>query len=187
MQVRRRVFHGLALASLCALLGSGLVAAKAGPISDELTAVRAAVARYHDYAQAVRDGYSLAGEPCVSSPAGTMGFHAVNLGLAASGANVPERPPILLYAPRAGRYELVAVEYWHIALANTPNGPAPWSGADAPPMGFFTPMQTIFGENFDGPMAGHNPQMPWHYDKHVWVVEANPAGVFQQFNPAITC
>ena len=183
----RRLARAMALASMAALLGSGLVVAKAGPLSDELTAVRAAVARYHDYDQAVRDGYSLAGEPCIASPAGAMGFHAVNIPLLASGANDALQPPILLYAPKGGRFELIGVEYWHIALANTPNGPAPWFDATPPPDGFFTPEQSIFGQTFEGPMAGHNPQMPWHYDKHVWVVEQNPAGTFAQFNPAVSC
>lgn len=183
----RRLATALTLAAVAAMFTTGLAAAKAGPVSSELTAVRAAVARYHDYNQALRDGYSLAGEPCVSSPAGTMGFHAVNFGLAASNANEPTQPPILLYAPRGDRLELVAVEYWHIALANTPSGPAPWFGADAPPLGFFNPSPTIFGQTYDGPMAGHNPQMPWHYDKHVWVVEQNPAGTFAQWNPAVSC
>jgi len=40
---------------------------------------------------------------------------------------------------------------------------------------------------FDGPMAGHNPQMPWHYDLHAWVIENNPAGLFSQWNPSISC
>jgi hypothetical protein len=183
----RRFSIALAMAACATLFGSGLVSANAGPLSDELTAVRAAVARYHDYNQAVRDGYSLAGEPCVASPAGTMGFHAVNMSLAAAGANDPTQPPILLYAPKNGRFQLVAVEYWHIALANTPNGPAPWFGPDAPPLGFFNPAPTVLGHTFDGPMAGHNPQMPWHYDLHAWVVESNPAGTFAQFNPAVSC
>ena len=39
----------------------------------------------------------------------------------------------------------------------------------------------------NGPMAGHNPQMPWHYDLHAWVIENNPAGMFSQWNPSISC
>ena len=151
----RRFTLALLMAVSATAFGSGLASAGAGPLSDELVAVRAAVARYHDYNQAVRDGYSLAGEPCVASPAGTMGFHAVNIALTASGANDPAQPPILLYAPKGGRYELIGVEYWHIALANTPNGPAPWLGAEAPPLGFFTPQQSIFGQAFEGPMAAY--------------------------------
>ena len=183
----RRFTLAFLIGSVVALMGGGLVSAAAGPVSEQLTAVRAAVARYHDYNQALRDGYSLAGEACVDSASGTMGFHAVNFALAVAGANEPTRPPILLYAPRNGRFELLAVEYWGIALANTEDGPALWFGPDAPPLGFFNPAPTIFGRAFDGPMAGHNAQMPWHYDLHAWVVEANPNGVFTQFNPAVSC
>ena len=45
----------------------------------------------------------------------------------------------------------------------------------------------LFDQGFQGPMDGHNPQMPIHYDLHVWVHEANPMGVFAQWNPAIHC
>src|SRR5215216_3722997 len=96
----RRFTLALVIGSIAALLGSSLVAAEAGSLSAELMAVRAAVARYHDYDQAVRDGYTLAGEPCVDSATGTMGFHAVNFALAVAGENRPTQPPILLYAPR---------------------------------------------------------------------------------------
>ena len=46
---------------------------------------------------------------------------------------------------------------------------------------------SVLGQTFDGPMPGHNPQMPWHYDLHAWVVESNPAGTFSMFNPSISC
>ena len=36
-------------------------------------------------------------------------------------------------------------------------------------------------------MPGHNPQMPWHYDLHVWFWEDNPDGLFAPFNPALSC
>ena len=46
---------------------------------------------------------------------------------------------------------------------------------------------SIFGRPFDGPMLGHAPGMPIHYDLHVWVAERNPEGLFAQWNPAIAC
>ena len=174
-------------ASLAAIFGAGVVAAKAGPLPAELQAVRAAVARYHDVNHALRDGYAVAGEPCVAEAPGTMGYHAVNLGLAGDLSIDPLRPEILLYLPRGDGYELVGVEYWQVALANTENGPAPWFAATPPPLGFFNAAPTAFGRSFDGPMPGHNPAMPWHYDLHAWVLEANPAGVFAPFNPALSC
>jgi hypothetical protein len=40
---------------------------------------------------------------------------------------------------------------------------------------------------FDGPMLGHNPKMPIHYDLHVWVYRDNPAGMFAMWNPLVRC
>ena len=183
----RRLIAIVTAASLAAIFGASVVSAKAGPLPAELQAVRAAVARYHDVNQASRDGYSLAGEPCVAEAPGTMGFHAVNFGLAGDLSIDPLQPEILLYLPRGDGYELVGVEYWQVALANTASGPAPWFAATPPPLGFFNPAPAIFGRAFDGPMPGHNPEMPWHYDLHAWIFEANPAGVFVPFNPALSC
>ncbi len=36
-------------------------------------------------------------------------------------------------------------------------------------------------------MEGHDPQMPRHYDLHVWLWQANPAGIFAPFNPNVRC
>jgi hypothetical protein len=186
--MNRRTFTGIALLAVLGAVTSGVAMARSGPLGPDLQEVRAAVGSYHSYANAVADGYSGAGEPCVSSPAGTMGIHAPNAGLLASGVVDPLRPPILIYLPREdGSLRLVAVEYWNIALANTVNGPAPWFGAEAPPLGFFNAAPTLLGQTFNGPMAGHNPRMPWHYDLHAWVIESNPTGLFSQWNPAISC
>ena len=43
------------------------------------------------------------------------------------------------------------------------------------------------GQPFDGPMPGHNPTMPIHYDLHVWLWGNNPAGLFAPFNPNLSC
>jgi hypothetical protein len=178
---RRNVIVTLAVAAT--LLASAPAAAAAGWQS-----VKAATARYHSLVQASAAGYSLAGEPCVSAPPGTMGIHAVNFGLAGDLAIDPARPEILLYLPAAeGRLELIGVEYWAVALANSAGGPIPWFGSGPPPAGWFNPAPSVLGQTFDGPMAGHNPQMPWHYDLHVWLWEDNPAGTFAMFNPSLSC
>jgi hypothetical protein len=62
---------------------------------------------------------------------------------------------------------------------------------------WFVPLQTgikarpeLFGRPFDGPMEGHHPLMPGalhHYDLHVWLFKANPAGLFSPTNPAVQC
>lgn len=184
----RRLLIAIPLLAVLGAATAGLTMARSGAIAPDVRAVRSAISIYHSYAQAAADGYSVGEEPCVSSPAGTMGIHAANPGMLATGVVDALKPPILLYVPRAdGSLKLVAVEYWHIALANTANGPAPWFGAEAPPLGFFNPAPSVLGHTFDGPMAGHNPQMPWHYDLHAWVIENNPTGLFSQWNPAISC
>lgn len=162
---------GLAVVGLAAVVPA---LAGDGALSPQLREVRAAVAKYHSFEQAERDGYTVAGEPCISSPFGTMGIHAVNPALLGDDAIDPRRPEVLLYVPKGnGKLELVGVEYWK-ADADQSLGTA----GDRP---------SLFGRAFDGPMPGHNPQMPVHYDLHVWVAESNPSGVFALFNPALSC
>ncbi|MBA3375421.1 MAG: hypothetical protein H0U00_06350 [Actinobacteria bacterium] len=163
-----------------ATVGGAIAPAVAGdgPLPAELREVRAAVAKYHSFKQAENDGYTVAGEPCVppppAPPSPAMGIHAVNPPLLADDAVDTLRPEILLYVPKSnGKLELVGVEYWK-RDADQDLG----TSGDKP---------SLFGRPFDGPMPGHNPTMPIHYDLHVWVAEANPSGVFAMFNPAISC
>jgi hypothetical protein len=55
------------------------------------------------------------------------------------------------------------------------------------------------GQEFNGPMINHEPGLEgneadypleantdlYHYDLHVWVWQANPTGMFSQFNPTV--
>jgi hypothetical protein len=172
-------------ALLLALVGAGqAIAASLG----EWQAAKAASARYNSFEQAQKAGYSIEGEPCVAAPPGTMGIHAVNQGLAADLEIDPLRPEILLYLPdETGALRLVGLEYFSVALANGANGPEPWFGENPPPGGWFNPAPELFGRTFDGPMPGHSPAMPWHYDLHVWLWSPNPSGTFAMFNPALAC
>ena len=187
---------------LAAMLGAAAVAVTAvgaltvGPAnasrSDDVQAVKAATARYHTFDQAKQAGYSIQGEPCVSAPpppelTGAMGIHAVNADLAQDPAIDPLHPEFLLYLPTSDGLELVGVEYFTVALANTESGPRPWFEATPPPLGFATSAPAVLGHQLDGPMPGHNPTMPWHYDLHVWLWADNPAGMFAPFNPSLAC
>lgn len=148
--------------------------AGAGAGDDPWQAVTAATARYHSFNQAEKHGYTVAGEPCVASPLGTMGFHANNPALMADPAIDPLRPEILLYAPKAnGKLTLVGVEYFK---ADADQNLA--TDSDRP---------SILGQPFDGPMPGHNPTMPIHFDLHVWLWQDNPSGLFAPFNPTLSC
>ena len=46
---------------------------------------------------------------------------------------------------------------------------------------------SLFGRGFDGPMPGHDPTMPVHYDLHAWIYTPNPDGMFTPFNPLVSC
>lgn len=166
-------FAALALATLVVAL-VGIVTATASP-PDELQAVKAATARYHSFHQAQAAGYTITGESCVAVPGlGAMGIHAVNTGLIADPAINPTQPEILLYLPKAnGRLKLIGVEYFKVDADQdlTTDGDRP----------------SLFGQPFDGPMPGHNPTMPIHYDLHVWLWADNPAGLFAPFNPNLSC
>jgi len=154
-----------------------------GPLPPALQEVRSEMARYHSLGQALNDGYvHQAGEPCVTSPpapppptgGGTMGVHVINPALMGDNAVDSLRPEILLYVPNdSGKLKLVGVEYWKVDIDQNLD-----TNSDRP---------SLFGQAFDGPMLGHTPTMPIHYDLHVWVAEANPSGVFAMFNPAISC
>lgn len=174
--MRRFLIAVAAAAAAVALTTAGTVTAGADASPrDDLQAAKAATARYHSLEQARQDGYKTEGEPCVSAPpppglSGAMGIHAVNPALIGDGVIDPLRPEILLYVPNAeGELELIGVEYFEVAAV---------TGGVAP---------TVFGRVLDGPMPGHNPTMPEHYDLHVWLWADNPAGMFAPFNPALSC
>ena len=143
------------------------------PLQRELQAAKAATARFHSVRQALRAGYVMPPAPlsaaCVASPAGGMGVHLENPALMADPALDIRRPEILVYAINPnGRLRLIALEYFEAAAQTTT-----------------TPV--LFGQAFQGPMAGHHPGMPEHYDLHVWVWKPNPSGMFAQFNPNVHC
>jgi hypothetical protein len=143
----------------------------------DLAAVRRATAKYHDVQVAIDAGY-IPTEVCVSGPGGAaMGYHYVNPSLAMDPAISLTEPEVLLYAPNdEGGIRLVGVEYFFaIGAPGTPVPPNP------------PPAPLLFGRAFDGPMLGHDPDMPPHYDLHVWVWQANPDGIFALFNRNISC
>lgn len=168
-------------------------AASLGPnVSKALASLRHATARFHNVDAAIAAGYAdPSGIPCVSSPAGTMGVHVLKASLLDQ-AVVPNEPELLLYLPKAnGGFKLVAVEYLVPALLrnNTTGAVSPWFAPTPWGAGYtlVTPRPSVFGEAFEGPMPGHEPGMPWHFDKHVWVWNTNPSGMFSQWNPSISC
>lgn len=153
-------------------VGVAVAFARSGSLPKELQDVRSAVAKYHDVNVALAAGY-IPASPCEQTPAGAMGIHYMKPALLGPGLD-PLNPEVLLYMPQKnGSLQLVGVEYFQVDADQDLS-----TSQDRP---------FLFGRGFDGPMLGHNPQMPIHYDLHVWVVEQNPSGVFAQWNPSIRC
>jgi hypothetical protein len=157
------------LAPVAAFAGSG--ALRESQLNRQLAAARAATAKYHSVEAAEADGY-VAVSPCEERPGqGAMGIHYLHPGLAQDLASAIEQPEILLYVPgQDGKLKLAGVEYFQAAAGR--------SAEQAP---------ELLGARFDGPMPGHSPEMPEHFDLHVWLWEQNPSGLFAAWNPALSC
>jgi hypothetical protein len=142
--------------------------------AEDLRRARAATRKFRNVAAARAAGYAATGE-CVQDPKyGGMGIHYANPDLVADGKLDITKPEILVYQPMpSGKLRLGAIEYFAADgdqdLATDPDRPS------------------LFGLPFDGPMLGHEPGMPIHYDLHVWLYRHNPAGRFAMWNPRVHC
>lgn len=136
--------------------------------------IRQATKRYRDVDAALAAGF-LPTEECAALPGvGGMGFHYVNPAHLTDGVIDPAKPDILLYhVDDDGELRLGGVEYFAVDADQDLA-----TDADRP---------SLYGHPFDGPMPGHDPTMPVHYDLHVWLYTANPAGQLAPWNPRITC
>jgi hypothetical protein len=148
-------------------------------VEDELAQVRGATARFHDLDAARDAGYELGWvngsgvriiTGCVASPtAGAMGYHYFNAKLMADLTTDILQPEVLVYAPgENGKLKLLAVE-WVVRGQNS-NPP----GVSSPPTVLGMPMHILV------PAVGF-------YIMHAWVWKANPAGMFADFNPEVSC
>lgn len=145
----------------------------------ELAQVRSVTARFHDLDTALAAGYELGWvngsgtriiTGCVAHPtAGAMGYHYFNEQLMDDLAVDLLQPEVLVYAPGPdGQLRLVAVEW----VARGPNSNPP--GVSEPPSVLGMPMHILV------PQVGF-------YIMHAWVWEPNPAGMFEDWNPNVTC
>ena len=167
----------LALLFLAALAGVAYAATgTTNPqVMADLARVRRATAKYHDVNVAIADGYAPT-DACDEIPDGGMGYHYVNPALAMDSEINLLTPEVLMYASSGNGLRLVGVEYFRGVGA--PDAPVPNPAPPAP---------VLFGLPFDGPMPGHIPGMPPHYDLHVWIWQPNPSGMFAMWNPNVTC
>lgn len=133
-----------------------------------LAALRRATAKYHRLEVAMADGYGLLEgvDHCFTNqPVGDMGYHYIDA--AALDNNVEEtHPEALVYAPdEDGELHLAAVEYV------VPQ--EPWDAENSE-------LPTAFGLDFHSNGAGL-------YILHAWVWKHNPSGLFEDWNPNVTC
>ena len=136
--------------------------------------LREATQQFQDVRRALAAGY-LPTEACTPG----MGFHYAHPGRSGDRDIDPVRPEVLLYVPgRDGRPRLAGLEFFRADADGSLR-----TDQDRP---------TLFGNGFDGPMAGHPmppgaPPMPVHYDLHVWLYMPNPDGVLATENPDVRC
>jgi hypothetical protein len=158
--------------------GHDMAAHDAG-LQDELAQVRRVTARFHDLDAALEAGYELGWvngsgvriiNGCVAHPtAGAMGYHYFNRELMDDLAVDVSKPEVLVYesAPNGGR-KLVAVEW----VARGPNSNPP--GVSEAPSVLGMHMHILV------PAVGF-------YIMHAWVWKPNPAGMFADWNPEVSC
>jgi hypothetical protein len=148
-------------------------------LEDELAEVRRATARFHRVEEVIDAGYELGWvngsgnriiTGCVSHPtAGAMGYHYFHPALMADLTVDPLKPEALVYAPtRDGGLKLVAVEW----IARGPNTNPP--GVSQPPSVLGMQMHILV------PAVGF-------YLTHAWLWRHNPAGMFADWNPKVSC
>jgi hypothetical protein len=170
--VRRSLGVGLAIAVAVGVAG----AAPAG--QSDVSKARAATAKFHKLAHAKQAGYAelrdADGIACIDNPGvGAMGVHYVNGDLVAKGKPILRKPDVLVYDPgRHGQMRLVALEYVVFQEA--------WDAEhDDPP--------SLYGREFELVPEGNRYGLDPFYELHAWVWKKNPRGMFDDWNPRVSC
>jgi hypothetical protein len=180
--------------------GSDEVALEADVTEPTLEEVRAATERFQDVDVALAEGYirdpfnscEVAENMGLPPEVGGMGVHYFRpdlLGVAeppnprvnGTGTHTDFREPaILIYEPQGdGSMELVAVENLVFKAAWEAEGhtsPPSFQGVT------YNTMQDLPETEID---EAH--MFEPHHDLHVWIYRENPNGVFESFNPAVSC
>ncbi|HEY9024863.1 MAG TPA: hypothetical protein VIP05_11230 [Burkholderiaceae bacterium] len=142
-----------------------------------LAQARRATAPFTDLQAALAAGYTkfpdLHGDCVAQAGQGGMGIHYLNAALL-DGELDPMRPEFLVYHKTAsGQHELLALEYVVFAPV--------WDALHAqPPVLFGHPFHLVRTPNRYGT------PMPF-YELHVWLWEHNPDGLFNDWNPRVSC
>ena len=176
----RSTKHLIALATVAVAMLAP--AATAAAKQNGLSIARAGTAGYHDVDAAVAARYGpftdVQGIACIDNPGtGGMGIHYVSGELLADQPGSPTvsaaTPEALVYEPTPnGRLRLVAAEY--IVFQ------APWDATHASP-------PSLFGQQFELIESPNRYGAPSFYELHAWLWKHNPRGMFDDWNPRVSC
>lgn len=149
-----------------------LFAATAAQAMDDMdiTRLKGATGMFHSTEAARKAGWDLVPglDYCFNKPGvGAMGYHYINVSLLDLVVNELE-PEAMVYAPdEDGKLRLAAVEFIVPAAA--------WDAAGN------TELPTALGHSF------HLNQALGVYVLHAWIWQNNPVGMFEDYNPQVSC
>ncbi len=144
--------------------------ARAKHENEKFKSLELATSAKYGYTQ-LRDAKGIA---CIDNPPiGGMGVHYVQSTLVGDDKVDALHPELLVYEPQRGdRMRLVALEYVVFQDA--------WDAKHSSP-------PRLFGQQFELTKAGNRYGLPAFYELHAWVYKANPLGMFNDWNPRVTC
>lgn len=169
---------------LIACLNAALLlvaAASATAGNGGLSDARAATAPFQRLDAAIAAHYDtevidVNGIACIDDPTGGMGIHYLNGNLLDGTVNAAS-PELVIYEPMPnGRMRLVAVEYLVLKSA--------WDAAQGMTD---APAPTLFDQPFELIRAGNRYGLPDFYELHAWIWKHNPLGMFNDWNPMVSC
>lgn len=139
-------------------------AGKQARYNAQLHELRLATAPFHRLDRAIEAGWTDDITGCLELPGvGGMGHHYVNWDAFLDGEVDPLVPELLVYAPTPNGLRLAAVEY--LVFDELLEGPIP----------------ELFGQTFH-----YNPAID-AWVLHVWLWRGNPSGLFEDWNPTVSC
>ncbi|HEU4975767.1 MAG TPA: hypothetical protein VFT50_11800 [Baekduia sp.] len=178
----RSAFVALLAAGAAATVPAGAAAHSGGAAHGggrgahgDLGRARAATAAFRTAPPAGRGVLAdAAGITCIDNPGvGGMGIHYVDAGLVGDDQVHVTRPEALVYEPQAGGgLRLGALEYVVFQ--------AKWDAAHRRP-------PRLFGRKFELVAAGNRYGLDAFYELHVWAWKHNPRGLFDDWNPRVSC
>lgn len=163
--MKHRIFLVLAVMIILSLvLATNAMAFSAS----DLAKVRAATAQFHRPQAAQDAGYDLVEglDYCFNNPGtGGMGFHYINTDLLDTNIELL-RPEAMVYTPSPDGLQLGAVEYIIPA--------ALWDAE-------YDELPELLGQHF------HLNERLGVYVLHAWIWKNNAAGIFEDWNPVVSC